>query len=87
MFKKPGQCAINYGDFSSDPEFRKMVFSEECVDDHDTNSYGDKSQQKAKDEVIPTRKTAEANGTKLGGYHSDYCFLPVESCVNDDDKL
>ncbi|PNF40073.1 hypothetical protein B7P43_G11521 [Cryptotermes secundus] len=65
MFKKPGQSAVSYGDFSSDPEFRKMVFSEEYVDDHTTNSYGDQSQQRVKHETVPTRKTAEENGTKL----------------------
>ncbi|XP_021938611.1 uncharacterized protein LOC110839082 isoform X7 [Zootermopsis nevadensis] len=64
IFKKPGHSAVNYGDFSSDPDFRKMVFSEEYVDDH-TNSYGDQSQQKVKHDVAPTRKTAEENGTKL----------------------
>jgi hypothetical protein len=67
MFKKTGQSAVSYSDFSSDPEFRKMVFSEEYVDDHTTNSYGDQSQQRVKHETVPTRKTAEENGTKLGG--------------------
>jgi hypothetical protein len=67
MFKKPGQSAVNYGDFSSDPEFRKMVFSEEYVDDHTANAYGDQSQQRVNHETVPTRKTAEENGTKLGG--------------------
>jgi hypothetical protein len=82
MFKKPGQCAVDYGDFSSDPEFRKMVFSEECVNDHATNSYGDQSRQKTKHEAFATRKTADENGTKLGGYRSDCRFLPAERCVN-----
>jgi hypothetical protein len=87
MFKKPGQSAVNYDDFSSDPEFRKMVFSEEYVDDLTTNSYGDQSQQKVKHEVAPARKTTEENGTKLGGYCSHCCLLPAESCVTDADKL
>jgi hypothetical protein len=86
MFKKPGQSAVNYSDFSSDPDFRKMVFSEECVDEH-TNSYGDQSRQKVKYDVAPTRKTAEENGTKLGRCGSHFLLMLVGSCVNDTDQL
>ncbi|KDR08988.1 uncharacterized protein LOC110839082 isoform X3 [Zootermopsis nevadensis] len=77
IFKKPGHSAVNYGDFSSDPDFRKMVFSEEYVDDH-TNSYGDQSQQKVKHDVAPTRKTAEENGTKLGDIEIDHLRKRLE---------
>ncbi|XP_023728045.1 uncharacterized protein LOC111875766 isoform X7 [Cryptotermes secundus] len=78
MFKKPGQSAVSYGDFSSDPEFRKMVFSEEYVDDHTTNSYGDQSQQRVKHETVPTRKTAEENGTKLGWKERDTRDIEID---------
>jgi hypothetical protein len=78
MFKKPGQSAVNYGDFSSDPDFRKMLFSEEYVDDH-TNSYGDQSRQKVKHDAAPARKTAEENGTKLGRYGSHFYLFQQES--------
>ena len=67
MFKKPGQSSVHYGDFSSDPEFRKMVFSDEYVEEQ-TNTYGDQSRQKVKPEPIHTWKTTEENGTKLGKY-------------------
>ncbi|XP_021938613.1 uncharacterized protein LOC110839082 isoform X9 [Zootermopsis nevadensis] len=77
IFKKPGHSAVNYGDFSSDPDFRKMVFSEEYVDDH-TNSYGDQSQQKVKHDVAPTRKTAEENGTKLGWKEHDTRDIEID---------
>jgi hypothetical protein len=66
MFKKPGQSAVSYSDFNSDPEFRKIVFSEEYVDDQ-TNSYGDQVRQKVKHEAATVWKTSEENSTKLGG--------------------
>jgi hypothetical protein len=78
MFKKPGQSAVNYGDFSSDPDFRKMVFSEEYVDDQ-TSLYGDQCQQKVKHDAAPTRKTAEENGTKLGRCGSQFCLCQQEA--------
>ncbi|KAJ9582861.1 hypothetical protein L9F63_022820, partial [Diploptera punctata] len=64
MFKKPGQSSVHYGDFSSDPEFRKMVFSDEYVEEP-TNTYGDQSRQKIQPEPSHTWKTTEENGTKL----------------------
>lgn len=85
MFKKPGQSAVNYGDFSSDPEFRKMVFSEEYVDDHTTNSYGDQSQQKMKRETVPTRKTTEENGTKLGWKEHDTIVTAISGLLAEVD--
>lgn len=71
MFKKPGQSAVNYSDFNSDPEFRKIVFSEEYVDDQ-TNSYGDQMRQKVKHEAATVWKATEENGTKLGGSGSQF---------------
>ncbi|PNF40076.1 hypothetical protein B7P43_G11521 [Cryptotermes secundus] len=85
MFKKPGQSAVSYGDFSSDPEFRKMVFSEEYVDDHTTNSYGDQSQQRVKHETVPTRKTAEENGTKLGWKERDTIVTAISGLLAEVD--
>jgi hypothetical protein len=73
MFKKPRQSTVNYDNFSSDPEFRKVVFSEEYIDDR-TNTYSDQSQRKMKHETFPTWKTVEENGTKLGGCGL-YCYL------------
>ncbi|XP_069681322.1 resistance to inhibitors of cholinesterase protein 3 isoform X7 [Periplaneta americana] len=78
MFKKPGQSSVSYGDFSSDPEFRKMVFSDEYVDDQ-TNTYGDISRQKVKHETVtPTWKTTEENGTKLGDIEIDHLRKRLE---------
>jgi len=71
MFKKPGQSAVNYSDFNSDPEFRKIVFSEEYVDDQ-THSYGDQMRQKVKHESATVWKATEENGTKLGGSGSQF---------------
>ncbi|XP_069681323.1 resistance to inhibitors of cholinesterase protein 3 isoform X8 [Periplaneta americana] len=78
MFKKPGQSSVSYGDFSSDPEFRKMVFSDEYVDDQ-TNTYGDISRQKVKHETVtPTWKTTEENGTKLGWKERDTRDIEID---------
>jgi hypothetical protein len=77
MFKKPGQSAVNYSDFSSDPEFQKIVFSEQYVDDH-ANSCGGQMRQKVKHESVTVRKTTEENGTKLGGSGLHFYLMPEE---------
>ncbi|XP_069681317.1 uncharacterized protein RIC-3 isoform X3 [Periplaneta americana] len=85
MFKKPGQSSVSYGDFSSDPEFRKMVFSDEYVDDQ-TNTYGDISRQKVKHETVtPTWKTTEENGTKLGWKERDTIVTAISGLLAEVD--
>jgi hypothetical protein len=78
MFKKPGQSAVSYTDFNSDPEFRKIVFSEEYVEDQ-TNSCGDHVRQKVKHETPTVWKTAEENCTKLGGSGLHFYLMPAEN--------
>jgi len=84
MFKKPGQSAVNYSDFNSDPEFRKLVFSEEYIDDQ-TNSYGDQMRQKVKHEAATIWKATEENGTKLGWKERDTIVTAISGLLAEVD--
>ncbi|XP_068083777.1 uncharacterized protein RIC-3 isoform X5 [Anabrus simplex] len=64
MFKKPSDSTSSYGEFTPDPEFRKVVFAEEYVDDR-SQLYEETLCRKPKRESSPPWKSEE-NSKKLG---------------------